>query len=112
NNYIQRVDVHVTLPANVTGAQCSVGPGVGRACTDLTVDGHTVEFTATKLEPRTPITLRAGVDLATPPRPGLSWDYTWDRILGRSVTGVAWVLGLCLAAALGAYLWYRTTVEP
>ena len=32
NNYIQRVDVHATLPADVTGAQCSVGPGVGRAC--------------------------------------------------------------------------------
>jgi Predicted membrane protein (DUF2207)/LemA family len=62
NNYIKRIDVHVTLPADVTGAQCSVGSGVGRACTGLTVQGHTVEFTATQLEPRTPVTLRGAAE--------------------------------------------------
>ena len=35
NNVIQRVHVRATLPADVTGAQCSVGFGVGTACTDL-----------------------------------------------------------------------------
>ena len=39
-------DISVTLPGDVTGAQCSVGFGVGRACRDLTVDGNTVDLSA------------------------------------------------------------------
>ena len=35
NNQIDRADVTVTLPAPVTGAQCSVGSGVGRECAGL-----------------------------------------------------------------------------
>ncbi|MDT5326269.1 MAG: hypothetical protein QOF25_3421, partial [Mycobacterium sp.] len=112
NNQIQRVHIRATLPADVTGAQCTVGFGVGNPCTNLTVDGNTVEFSAGGLAPRTPVTLRAGVDVPTPPRISLPWSYSWDRILGQSVTGVAWVLGLSVVAGLGAYLWYRTTVEP
>ena len=58
------------------------------------------------------MTVRAGVDVPTPPRISLPWPYTWDRILGQSVTGVVWVAGLTVAFGLGAFLWYRTTVEP
>ena len=39
NNQIDHADITVTLPAPITGAQCSVGSGVGRACTDLTIGG-------------------------------------------------------------------------
>ncbi|MDT5194753.1 MAG: hypothetical protein QOH20_1507, partial [Mycobacterium sp.] len=112
NNQIQRAHIRATLPGDVTGAQCSVGRGNGSACTDLTVAGNTVEFSAGGLPPRTPVTLRAGVDVPVPPRISLPWSYTWDRILGQSVTGVAWILGLSVVAGVGAYLWYRTTVEP
>jgi hypothetical protein len=111
NNRIGLVDVSVTLPGTVSGAQCSVGYGVGRECEDLTVSGNTVELSAEGLPPRTPVTLRAGVDVPTPPRAELPWSYDWDRILGHSLTGVLWVAGLTAAAALGAFLWYRTTVE-
>ena len=112
NNQIDNVDVTVTLPGDVGRAQCSVGFGVGRPCTGLTVDGNTVRLTATDLKPRTPVTLRAGVDVPTPPRISLPWPYTWDRILGQSLTGVVWIAALTVAFGLGAYLWYRTTVEP
>ena len=50
--------------------------------------------------------------MPTPPQVSLPWPYTWDRILGQSVTGVMWVAGLTVASGLGAFLWYRTTVEP
>ena len=30
NNRMQQADISVTLPGDVTGAQCSVGVGVGR----------------------------------------------------------------------------------
>ncbi len=112
NNTIQRADISVTLPAEVTGAQCSVGYGVGRACLDLIVTGKTVQLSATDLRPRTPVTVRAGVDVPTPPQTSLPWSHAWDPILGQSVTGVLWIAGLTVVAALGALLWYRTTVEP
>ncbi len=35
-----------------------------------------------------------------------------DRILGQSLTGVVWIAGATVAFGLGAFLWYRTTVEP
>ena len=81
-------------------------------CRDLAVSGNKVELSARYLPPRTPVTVRAGVDVPTPPRSELPWPYTWDRILGQSVTGVLWVAGLTVAFGLGAFLWYRTTVEP
>ena len=81
-------------------------------CQDVTISGDTVTFSATNLPPRTPVTVRAGVDVPTPPQISLPWPYTWDRILGQSVTGVVWIAGLTVAFGLGAFLWYRTTVEP
>jgi Predicted membrane protein (DUF2207) len=41
NNVIERVGVRVTLPADVVGAECSVGFGTGRACDGLTTSGNT-----------------------------------------------------------------------
>ncbi|HKP42399.1 DUF2207 domain-containing protein, partial [Mycobacterium sp.] len=112
NNRIDRADISITLPGNVSGAQCSVGYGVGRACRDLNVSGDKLELSATNLPPRTPVTVRAGVDVPTPARISLPWPYTWDRILGQSLTGATWVAGLTVLFGLGAFLWYRTTVEP
>ena len=112
NNVIERAEVTVKLPAAVPGAQCSVGRGVGRACEDLTVHGDTVELVATNLPPQTPVTLRAGVEMPTPPQVTLPWTQRWDPILGRSVPVVGWLLGLTAAAGLAGFLWWRTTVEP
>ena len=111
NNYIRRADITVTLPEEVGTAQCSVGYGVGRACDDLTVSGRTVTLSTASLQPRTPVTIRAGVDLPTPPQTTLPWPYTWDRVLGQSLTGVLWVAGLTVLFGLGGLLWYRTTLE-
>ncbi|WP_099251501.1 DUF2207 domain-containing protein, partial [Mycobacterium sp. shizuoka-1] len=112
NNTIERAEIAVTLPGGVTGAQCSVGYGLGRACDDLIVSGDTVHLSASNLEPRTPVTVRAGVDVPTPPRAELPWTYRWDRILGRSVPVVLWLVGATVAAGFGAWLWWRTTIEP
>src|ERR1700712_5458088 len=99
NNYIAHADISVTLPGAVTGAQCTVGTGDGRACDGLSVRGDTMTVSAGELAPRTPITVRVGVDVPTPPRAELPWDYTWDRILGRSESGVLWVLLLTVVGA-------------
>ncbi|MEI6466168.1 MAG: DUF2207 domain-containing protein, partial [Verrucomicrobiota bacterium] len=111
NNRISAADVSVTLPGPVPGAQCSVGSGVGRDCESLTIAGNTVILTATDLAPRTPVTLRAGVDVATPARAEVPWSLRWDPVLGRSVPVALWLAGLTAAAGLGGFLWWRTTVE-
>ena len=70
NNRMQQADISVTLPGDVTGAQCSVGYGVGSPCRGLTVTGNKVELSASYLGSRTPVTVRAGVDVPTPARDG------------------------------------------
>ena len=112
NNQIDRAEVRVKLPGQVPGAQCSVGYGVGRTCDGLDISGDTVELSAVALPPRTPVTLRAGVDVAVPPRAQVPWPVRWDGVLGRSVPVLAWLLGLTAAAGLGARLWWRTIAEP
>ena len=111
DNQIASAQVTVSLPGPVTGAQCSVGTGVGRGCDGLAVDGDAVRLSATDLPPRTPVTLRAGVDVPTPAQAEVPWSLRWDPVLGRSVTVVLWLLGLSATAGLGAFLWWRTTVE-
>ena len=106
-------DISVTLPGDVTGAQCSVGFGVGAACHDLTVNGNKVTLSAINLAPRTPVTRARGCRRAdTAARPSCRGPTRWDRILGQSMAGVVWILTLTVAFGLGAFLWYRTTVEP
>jgi len=112
NNRIQRADISITLPGDIPRVQCTVGYGVGAPCRDLTISGNTVKLSAQYLGSRTPVTVRASVDVPTPPRAELPWPYTWDRILGISLTGVLWMAVLTAASGLGAFLWYRTTVEP
>ena len=67
NNYIRKAHVRATLPGDVTGAQCSVGFGLGRPCPDLAVSGDTVEFTTGGLEPRTPAVSYTHLTLPTTP---------------------------------------------
>ena len=109
---IDETDISVTLPGEVTGAECSVGFGIGRACDGLTVTGDSIRLTPSNLAPRTPVTIRAGVDVLAPPRDLLPWPYQWEPILGGSTSGVLWMLGLAAAGAvIGTMLW-RRTVEP
>ena len=111
SNQIDRAEISLSAPGRLTGAQCSIGTGVGRECDGLTIEGATVRLSATDLAPRTPITLRAAVDITTPPRAELPWSLRWDPVLGRSVPVVLGLLGLTAAGGLGALLLWRTTVE-
>ncbi|PEG38272.1 hypothetical protein CQY20_13925, partial [Mycolicibacterium agri] len=112
NNRMQQVDISVTVPSDVTGAQCSVGYGVGEPCDGLTVSGNKIDLSKSYLGSRTPVTLRAGVDVPTPPRQEVWWPYTWDRIFGSSLAEMVAILTLTVVFGLGGFLWYRTTVEP
>lgn len=112
NMPIWEADISVTLPGRVSGVECSVGVGVGRACKVLNINGNQIRLRSRDIDPRTPVTVRAGVDVPTPPQMTLPWPSTWYRILGNSVSGVLWIAGFTAAAALAAYLWCRRTIEP
>lgn len=49
--------------------------------------------------------------MPTPPRAELPWAFEFDRILGRSVSGVQWAIAWTILGAIGAILLYRSTVE-
>ena len=85
--------------------QCSIGFGQGRACGDLAIGGHEVALSAADLPPRTPVTVRAAVDVPTPAQVTLPWPFTYDRILGRSVAAVGWMVGLTVAGVAVGGLW-------
>lgn len=93
NNRIEHARVSVTVPGPVLGAQCSIGTGVGRACTDLSIDGQTVTLQADELAAHTPVTVRLGVEAPAPPQVRVPWSVMWDPILGRSPVLLVVVLG-------------------
>jgi hypothetical protein len=109
---IEEADISVTLPGEISGVECSAGFGIGRACEGLTVTGDRIRLAPSNLAPRTPVTMRAGVEAPAPPRELLPWSYRWEPILGRTTSGVLWMLGLAVAAAVIGTTWRRRTVEP
>ena len=110
---IDRAVLRVHLPADATATRCAVGNGATSGCT-ATGDGtQDLTVRAAQLAPLTPVTLKTGLDLATPPagdtRP---WVSRLDPVLGPSVPAFVVICLLALlAAALG--LWVTRTVrEP
>ncbi|ORU98089.1 hypothetical protein AWC04_18205, partial [Mycolicibacterium fallax] len=112
NNRIEHARVSVTVPGPVLGAQCSIGTGVGRACTDLSIDGQTVTLQADELAAHTPVTVRLGVEAPAPPQVRVPWSVMWDPILGRSPVLLVVVLGVTALGALAGWAAVRLTVEP
>lgn len=112
NNRIDHARITVSLPGEITGAQCSVGwpgPRLRRLDDhrphpdrrgDRPAPAHPGDFNC------------AGVDAPTPERLVLPWGQRWDAILGTSVAGVQVLLGLTLAAAVIGVAAVRATREP
>ena len=93
-----RLVVH--LPVAPGETDCAVGVGETTGCTPE-VDGTTVTVTTGALPPRTPVTLRAGLDMPTPPagdtRP---WTARFDPVFGPSVYLLPFVAVLAFLAGL------------
>lgn len=104
---IDRAVLHVHLPAEAVATRCAVGSDATSGCT-ATGDG-TRELTvrAAQLPPLTPVTIKTGLDLATPAagdtRP---WPSRLDPVLGQSLP---WFVVIALLALLAAGLGFRVT---
>ncbi|WP_036508163.1 DUF2207 domain-containing protein [Nocardioides sp. URHA0020] len=102
---ITAADLTVRLPANAQDVQCAVGSDTN-GCTVEGAGTTKLHVTAANLAPRTPVTLKTGLDMATPAAGGtLPWPRRFDAVFGPTVAGLGAVLLLSfLVALLGLYL--------
>ncbi len=110
-NQIDASHLVVHLPAAATAFQCTVGVGTGSACDASGTDSQTITVTTGQLDPNTPVTISAGMDIPTPPANTLPWSSSLDPILGRHPSLLLVVLIIAILLALvGAFL-SRSTKE-
>ncbi|MFA6574257.1 MAG: DUF2207 domain-containing protein [Nocardioides sp.] len=111
---IDEARLTVNLPAAAEDVRCGVGLGDAPApCPTLEGEGTgTLTITAADLARNTPVTLQAGLDIATPEEGNaLPWAPKWDVVLGDSLVVLAIVLLLAAGAAVVADLLARKTYE-
>ncbi len=108
---IDKATLTVQLPGPVDDAQCAIGSGSVGGCAASTADERLTVSTG-YLEPRTPVTVRTGVEHPTPDHDDAApWAARFDPVLGRSGWVLATVLVLSALAGLGALLLARRTRE-
>jgi Predicted membrane protein (DUF2207) len=109
---IQESDLSVTLPVPAESVQCAVGAGRTGGCRAEGEGTDTLHVKTGALEPNTPVTVKAGLDMPTPP-PGkeLPWKARWDPVLSGSIGLLALVLVLSVAAGVLGFVLARRTDE-
>ena len=111
-----RLTVH--LPAPFTSSppvQCAVGAGATTGCASLVTEGRQTLFITTgPLAPRTPVTIKVGLPIPTPPAgTSIPWSARWDPVLGDSVPALVVVLLLAVAAGVvGAFVAHSAHERP
>lgn len=111
---IERARIAVHLPAAPAPVQCVVGTGAGSSgCPHVVGEGAGSLFISTgALPPRTPVTLKAGLDIPTPPAGDpLPWSASLVPILGDSVAVLVVVLILGAAGLVVGLLLARGSRE-
>ncbi|MBB3042109.1 DUF2207 domain-containing protein [Nocardioides soli] len=109
---IERSRLTVRLPAPAQDVRCAVGAGAGTGCTAKGEGTRELVVRTRQLAPNTPVTLKAGLDLPTPPAgTTLPWRGGLDPILGTSVPVLAVVLLLAGGAGALGYVLVRGTRE-
>lgn len=109
---IDSAELYVALPTEASGpVRCAVGAGSTSGCE---VDGAGTRLLVVKAGPlavRTPVTIKVGLDLATPAVGHERWwTQPWDGVLGPWSTGAAPIaLGVValLTALAGALGWRK-----
>lgn len=111
---IDRSVLTVDLPVAASGAlRCGVGVGKKAGCQQVDGAGtRRITVRTGYLKPRTPVTLKTGLDLPTPASAHLvPWTGRWDPVLGRNplITGAVAALAL-IAGGIG-WWWRRAAHE-
>jgi uncharacterized membrane protein YgcG len=104
-----RLQVH--LPAQAHDFKCAVGVGRTSGCTAEGEGTDTLTVLTGGLEPNTPVTVKVGLDIATPAANTLPWSSRLDPVLGRHPVVLGGVLVLALLAGLAGFALTRSTHE-
>ena len=104
-----KLDVH--LPADAQNLQCAVGVGATTGCTVEGDGTRDLTVRAANLQPNTPVTVKAGLDVPTPQGNTLPWDSRLDPILGRHPVLLGLVLFLAVLAGAAGFALTRSTSE-
>lgn len=106
---IDRAQLTVHLPAVPGPVQCAVGVGRTSGCEPLVGHGTTLTTSTGSLPPRTPVTLKVGLPIATPATTSVPWTTRFDPVLGDHVSVLLVILLLAaLSGALGLLLAHST----
>ena len=108
---ITRARLTVHLPTEAHDFQCAVGVGATSGCTADGEGTDALTVVASDLAPNTPVTVKVGLDMPTPPADTVPWPAWLDPILGRHPTGLAVVLGLAVLAGAAGFALTRSTHE-
>lgn len=108
---VLRSRLTVTLPTAAEDVQCAVGAGATGGCEAVGEGTETLEVRTGALEPNTPVTVRAGLDMPTPPTSTVPWSGRWDEVLSTSVVALVLVLVLAVLAGLAGFVLVRRSRE-
>jgi uncharacterized membrane protein YgcG len=102
---IEQAHLTVHLPAAAEATQCAVGVGATGGCKATGRGSQTLRVDTDALPSRTPVTIKVGLPIATPPAGDtLPWTARLDGVLGDSVAGLVAVLLLAVAAGVAGAL--------
>lgn len=107
---IDEADILIHLPAVAEGVRCAQGAGATTGCNASGEGTATLRVRTGPLDPHTPVTVKAGLDMPTPePGDELPWTARFDPVLGPNLIALVAVLLLAAAAGvLGTVLARRT----
>jgi uncharacterized membrane protein YgcG len=109
---IERTTLTVHLPAEAKKLQCAVGNGASAGCTATPDAANSFVVTTGRLAPNTPVTVKAGMDLAAPERDRTPWPLRFDPVLGPSTIALIALLVLAAFAAWMGQVLAMQTREP
>jgi uncharacterized membrane protein YgcG len=108
---INQSHLTVHLPATAQDFRCAVGVGAAGGCTADGEGTDTLTVLTGGLSPNTPVTVKVGLDIATPEANTLPWSSRLDPILGRHPVALGIVLLIALLGALAGFVMSRSTHE-
>lgn len=108
---ISQSRITVNLPAEVGDFKCAVGVGEVSGCTAEGEGTRTLTVQTGALDPNTPVTISAGMDIPTPSADTLPWPGWMDPILGRSPVLLGIILVMAALAGLVGFRLSRSTHE-
>lgn len=110
---IDHATLTVHLPEPALDVQCAVGAGASGGCRARGEGSKDLTVEVANLAKLTPVTVRAGQDLPTPPAgDSVPWPVRFDSVFGQSSVRAMIYAALALLAGLVGWVLSRGTREP